>query len=240
MLRQTQLIVSRFLNLFICRLAYIRDWVMFSGGRVIEAGNAALMTSWAGAYGLQRHLGIELEAYAAFKRFDDWYWYWFLLALGIAQGILTLISHPRANVLSGFLLLISCGVWTFITVMFADKHPIHTGITTYAVAALGCFIGGSAIMTHNDQKIPQRSREHCKKTDCRKQTKQDEIYGSASIGDKATTAPASAVRNDGGNTRRVDARQTAARWLPRKRYFYRVWRCLRDGCKRLFARRPRK
>ena len=221
-------------------LTHLRDWVLVKGSRTVEVGNTILMFAWSATYAVQKYLGLDIKSYEAFERFDQYHWYWYLMALSVLQGVFTAINSIRCNVISGFLLLISCAVWMFISVTFASVYAVHTGITTYALAAVGCFAAGSAIMTHNDDITPQYASAYCSDQQCDMRTGQEKYDGSATIGDKIANASSGAIRNDSGGIGRVGASQDGQRWIPVKRYFHRVWRRVRSYCKRLLTSRTRK
>lgn len=211
--------------------AFCRDWVLFRGSRTVEVGNSIFMLLWGVAYALQKYLNLDVAAYRPFEEFDKYYWYWGMVVLAIAQGVLTAINSIRCNVLSGFLLVISCCIWTFIAVMLGSGFVVHAGVTTYAVIAVACLATGSAIMSHNDKKTPQYSSEYCSNQQCGTRQGWTEDVRRAYNGDKTTITAPSAVRNDGRLHRGMGTGKNGQGWIPIKRYFYRFWCYLRNGRK---------
>lgn len=138
-------------------------WLFGTPTTVLEAMNAVMLLSWAGAllddrlFTLPMYVGMAQlariswanEALAAL----------FLIAATFA-GVGALADGPRSDKLAGYALQLGAVLWLCVAANFlASYPPLNTGVLVYGVIGAFCWVSGSFLWSKGRQAAPPQQSE---------------------------------------------------------------------------------
>lgn len=147
-----------YLVLLLHKIIAARDWAMRYGTNLAQLLNICFAIIFTFVFGFASHAIRDKQIYSAFVPFTDSAWWLVLPAIVVLQITFMAVKSLRCDVLSGFVLLFSVPVWTFISIKFANAGFINTGTYIYAVWAFVCFVSGWRMMDLYDYKLILKRR----------------------------------------------------------------------------------
>lgn len=166
-----------------------RNWSLRYGTNLAQLLNIAFCSVFIYIFGFADSAVDDAPIYSAFVPFDESRWWLVMPTIIVLQIVFMTVKSLRCDVLSGFVLIISVPVWTFVSIVFANSGFINTGTFVYGIWAFTCLMSGWRMMDLYDYKliVKRRGKEDAKCISDR---------------DKCTNHAPSANRND----RRIDGR----------------------------------
>lgn len=149
---------TTYLALLLHRIITARDWSMRYGTNLVQLVNICFAAIFTFVFGFVNNDALDKDIYSAFVPFTESPWWLVLPAIVILQTTFMVVKSVRCDVLSGFTLLLSVPVWTFISIKFANAGFINTGMYIYAVWAFACFVAGWRMMDLYDYKLILKRR----------------------------------------------------------------------------------
>lgn len=149
---------TTYLALLLHRIITARDWSMRYGTNLVQLVNVCFATIFTFVFGFVNNDALDKDIYSAFVPFTESPWWLVLPTIVILQTTFMAVKSVRCDVLSGFTLLLSVPVWTFISIKFANAGFINTGMYIYAVWAFACFVAGWRMMDLYDYKLILKRR----------------------------------------------------------------------------------
>lgn len=138
-LNSCQKVISFISNLFYL----ICNWIFSSGVKTIEILSSFMMFGFALNFAFDRDELIKEDLYEKFQHFHTPTLIIILIVLAFSQLACVFITRNKFKLINSFLLMFSALVWAIITGTFiASYPPLSTGITTYSVLAIACFMAG--------------------------------------------------------------------------------------------------
>lgn len=147
-----------YLALLLHKIIAARDWAMRYGTNLVQLVNICFAAIFTFVFGFVNNDALDKDIYSAFVPFTESPWWLVLPAIVILQTTFMAVKSVRCDVLSGFVLLFSVPVWTFISIKFANAGFINTGMYIYAVWAFTCFVAGWRMMDLYDYKLILKRR----------------------------------------------------------------------------------
>lgn len=166
-----------------------RNWALRYGTNAVQLLNIAFAVVFTYVFGFADSGVDAAPIYSAFVPFDESRWWLVMPAIIISQCIFMLVKSLRCDVLSGFILLVSVPVWTFVSISFANSGFVNTGSYIYGIWAVTCFFAGWRMMDLYDYKLIVKRRGKC---------------NARVVGSGATSTDHTA--SDGGDGGRIDGR----------------------------------
>lgn len=132
----------------ICLRTRFYDWLFGTPTQVLEAVNALFLAAWAVALWDDRLIG--LPTYVGLAAFSGHSWANEALSLIFAVAAVFSVAgwchkaRRRSDKLSGFALLVGAVMWVAVSLNYwASYPPINTGLLTYGVTSVFCWLCGS-------------------------------------------------------------------------------------------------
>ena len=149
---------TAYLGSLLHKVVAARDWAMRYGTNLAQLINISFAIIFTYVFGFAERDIADKEIYSAFLPFTESYWWLVLPAIVILQITFMAVKSVRCDVLSGFTLLLSVPVWTFVSIKFANAGFINTGTYIYAVWAFVCFVSGWRMMDLYDYRLILKRR----------------------------------------------------------------------------------
>ena len=147
-----------YLGALLHRVIAARDWAMRYGTNSVQIVNICFAAIFTYVFGFVNNDALDRDIYSAFIPFTESPWWLILPLIVMMQTTFMVVKSVRCDVLSGFTLLISVPVWTFVSIKFANAGFINTGMYIYAVWAFICFIAGWRMMDLYDYRLILKRR----------------------------------------------------------------------------------
>ena len=136
----------------------ICSWIFSSGTKAIEIVSSLMMYGFAINFAFDRDELIKEDLYEKFQHFHTPSLIAILFILASLQLGCSFITRNKFKLINSFLLMVSALAWAIITGIFiASYPPLSTGITTYSILAITCFLAG----LYENRKV--KYIEDCKK-----------------------------------------------------------------------------
>ena len=148
----------RYLGVLLHRIIAARDWAMRYGTNSVQIVNICFAAIFTYVFGFVNNDALDRDIYSAFIPFTESPWWLILPLIVMMQTTFMVVKSVRCDVLSGFTLLISVPVWTFVSIKFANAGFVNTGMYVYAVWAFVCFIAGWRMMDLYDYRLILKRR----------------------------------------------------------------------------------
>lgn len=147
-----------YLHNLLHKIIVARDWAMRYGTNLAQLINISFAIIFTYVFGFAERAIANKEIYSAFLPFTESSWWLVMPAIVILQITFMAVKSVRCDVLSGFTLLLSVPVWTFVSIKFANAGFVNTGTYIYAVWAFTCFLSGWRMMDLYDYKLILKRR----------------------------------------------------------------------------------
>ena len=135
-----------------------RNWALRYGTNAVQLLNIAFAVVFTYVFGFADSGVDAAPIYGAFVPFEESRWWLVMPAIIVLQCVFMIVKSLRCDVLSGFVLIISAPVWTFVSISFANSGFVNTGSYIYGVWAFTCLIGGWRMMDLYDYKLIVKRR----------------------------------------------------------------------------------
>lgn len=140
------------LKYLICAVIVIRNWVFRRGTDTMQLLNIGVAFFFFYAFSISKD-GAGLDTapiYQAFQVFEGTQWWLIMGAISLMQALLLMIKSIRCSVLSGFVLLVSAPMYTFISIQFGEVGYVNTGTLFYGFWAAMTGLAGWRMMDFYD------------------------------------------------------------------------------------------
>lgn len=143
--------------MILCKIIDARDWAFKYGTNLAQLLNIAYASVFIYIFGFANSAVNTAPIYSAFAQIEQSKWWLVMVAIVVFQIVFMVIKSVRCDVLSGFVLMVSFPIWTFIAISFVNSGFANTGIYIYGIWAFTCFMSGWRMMDlYNYQLIVKR------------------------------------------------------------------------------------
>lgn len=128
----------------------LHTWLFCEHTRIMEIFNACALIGFAIVMLLNYSIINTLPSYTKFAYITPKWWWLLMIGLGVVQGWAILKKSKESIQMSGYLLMISGGLWALIALTFNLDTATTTSTVIYSLFAIFCSLTGIELFTNSD------------------------------------------------------------------------------------------